>query len=277
MRKIALVGTAESGAAAPYKDETWEIWGVSQRGEYATRATRWFELHRLDGEPEAWANHWRKIIKTFSHDVDLYMFYPEPDLGPNVLAYPYEHITARFGTYFMSSTFSWMLAMAIDELRPAKGDPVDGEIGIWGVDMEYGTEYVQQRSGFRHFLQLAHFLGIRVSRFASTGLSYDPVPYPLWQDDPLLNKLELRRSLSGRKLNELDESIRHIRTLIAQDRAMIEELEKIGPDYDIPERLVFLKKELAGLMGTSAGISRDIVHWTATSEEQRWHYEYLQA
>ena len=140
-RKIALIGTAPSGKDGPYNDISYEIWGVASRLSYVTRADRWFELHRLAGEPPAFQEGWRKDIKKFSGDIELVMLYPEPDLGPRVTAYPYQRIVDRFGTYFMTSSFAWMMALAIDEMRPSGGKPVDGEIGIWGVDMEYGTEY----------------------------------------------------------------------------------------------------------------------------------------
>jgi hypothetical protein len=178
----------------------------------------------------------------------------------------------------MTSTFSWMMAMAIDELRPLGGPPVDGEIAIYGVDMEYGTEYAQQRAGFRHFLEVARILGITITRLNSTGLAYDPVPYPMWQDDPLLNKLELRQSLSRRKLDEMDVTIRHTRTMIAQNRAVIEALRKYNANSEqTTAEIVRLEKELDDLMQCSAGISKDIVHWTAVNEEQDWLHGYLQA
>jgi len=276
VRKIALVGTAESGAKAPFDDDSYEIWGVSARAAYVTRADRWFELHRIDGEPDKWASNWRSIIKTYSHDVVLYMLYPEFDLGPKVVAYPYEKIVQRFGTYFMTSSFAWMMALAIDELRPVNGEPIDGEIAIFGVEMEYGTEYTQQRVGFRHFMDLARVLGIGITRLLASGLSYEPVPYPMWKDDPLLNKLGQRRELSKKHLRNFDESIRRTRTLIAQNRALLEEIESSqSSDYDVGKRRDFLELEIAGLMETSGSLSKDIVHWTAIDEEQQWLGDYL--
>src|SRR3990167_8308310 len=162
MRKIALVGTASSGAGAPYDDLSFEIWGVSARAAYVTRANRWFELHRLDGEPPEWAASWRKTIADFTHDIgEVLMFWPEYKLAQKVTAYPYQQIADRFGTYFMTSSFSWMMALAIDEMRPLDKDgyPVafhnGDEISIFGVDMEHGTEYQKQRTGFRHFIDIA--------------------------------------------------------------------------------------------------------------------------
>ena len=278
MRKIALVGTSATGVQAPHGDEKWEFWGVSARSAYFVKATRWFELHRLDGEPEDWAEMWRKTVKTFSHDVELLMFYPEPNLGPRVTAYPAERITARFGTYFMTSTFAWMMALAIDEMAPSgkTADPSQCEIGIWGVEMEYGTEYRQQRAGFRHFIDLARVLGIKVTRHASSGLAYEPVPYPMWQDDPLLNKLELRSQQTRKRLADYDGSLRITRNMIAQNKAVMEEIgrsKKKG--YRRAERLAELKKETANLMETSATLSKDIIQAESANEEQRWLEDYL--
>jgi hypothetical protein len=274
MRKIAFVGTARSADQAPFDDETWEIWGVSQRGKYVTRATRWFELHRLDGEDADWAGKWRECVRGFIADTPLYMFYPEPGLATNQVTYPVDHITGRFGTYFMTSTFAWMLALAIDELRPLDGEATDGEIAIFGVDMEYGTEYAQQRAGLRHFLALAAFAGIEVKLLAATGLSYEPVPYPFWQDDPLLNKLDLRTRESEEKITDFDEQLRHTRTMIAQNVAIRQGLERYGGDQ-APAEIERLAAENDALLETSAALSKHIVHWEATREEQGWLKDYL--
>lgn len=276
MRRIALVGTSGSGIKAPFDDKSWEIWGVSARADYVTRANRWFELHRLEGEPKDWANLWRETIKTFSHDVELLMLYPEKDLGPKVSLYPVERITGRFGTYFLTSTFAWMMALAIDEMRPVNGKPIDGEIGIWGVEMEYGTEYREQRVGFRHFIDLARVLGIKVTRLASGGLAYEPVPYPMWQDDPLLNKLDLRSQETRKNLMEFENSLRITRAMISQNQAIMQELERIGQKgYRKSERLAALQRQTAALMETSAQLSRDITEAEGANEEQRWLRDYL--
>ena len=128
-RRIAIVGTASSGCGAPFADESFEIWGVSKRAPYVTRANRWFELHRLDGEPPGWAAGWRKELKADSTDIgELLMFWPEYSLAPNVTSYPYARIAERFGTYFMTSTFSWMMALAIDEMRPINAEGLSSPV-----------------------------------------------------------------------------------------------------------------------------------------------------
>lgn len=278
-RKIALVGTAGSGKLAPYGDESYEIWGVSGRAAYVTRVNRWFELHRLDGEDPEWAKTWRETIKSWSSDIpELYMLYPEPDLG-NVVQYPIDRIIHRFGTFFMTSTFSWMSALAIDELAPHGSYAVPGDtIAIFGVDMEYGTEYVQQRGGFRHFIQLAKHLGINVELLATGGMSYEPIPYPMWQDDPLLSKVSARITEAANNLDNLEGSQRTTREVIASTRAAMREVEhwrEVLGDEKADERLAYLGKTLDNAAETSARISKDIVSNDAVLQERRWLKDYL--
>ena len=277
-----MVGTTNTGESAPYNDLSWEIWGVSCRRPYVTRATRWFELHRLAGEPDAWAQAWRDEIRKFSHDIELWMMYPEMDLGPNIVQYPYDSIVSRFGTYFMTSTFSWMMAQAIDELRPMRDGKIDfsehGEISIFGVEMEYGSEYAQQRSGFRHYIDLARFLGIPVTRIASGGLAYEPVPYPMWQDDPLIAKLELRLATTKKTLDQRDNTRIKTQRLIGECNRLTEELIRISKDrdYDVQKRIAEVEKERANLLQTSAELSCEIVQNRGAYEELSWMRNFLE-
>lgn len=276
MRRIALVGTANSGADAPFADPSYEIWGVSARAPYVTRATRWFELHRLEGEPRAWADNWRTDVKVFAHDCELVMFYPEFDLGPKVTAYPIARITERFGTYFMTSTFAWMIALAIDELCPQGEEWGIGEIALFGIDMEYGTEYRDQRVGLRHFIDLARVMGITITRLANGGLSYEPVPYPFWQDDPLISKLKQRTDLNEKKLANMDVGIKNTRIMIIQNNAASAEIDLSQKEgYSVEDRRAELDKELEELSETSKATSKDIMEREGALREQFWLKDYL--
>ena len=256
---------------------SWEIWGLAARGDKIKRATRWLELHRLDGEPPEWAASWRKTIKEFSGDCEILMLYPEHDLGPNVTQYPIERITQRFVTYFLSSSFSWAMALAIDEMAPPGkvAKPGSAEIGIWGVDMEYATEYREQRTGFRHFIDLARVMGIEVTRLANSGLSFEPVPYPFIQDDPLLNKLSLRQRQTKMQLNNWNESLRLTRTMIAQNEAVISILKEQEKTDKVTKKIESLEKEKAELLKTSANLSKDITIAEGAHQEQSWLKDYL--
>ena len=283
MRKIALVGTSPTGESAPYHDESWEIWGVSQRAKYVTRASRWFELHRLDGEPAHFQKEWRESMRAFLNNktaksIPLYMMYPETGLTESVIQYPADAMIARFGTYFMTSSFAWMMAMAIDEIRPLAGHKVNGEIAIYGVEMEYGTEYRRQRVGFRHFIDLARVLDIPITRLAEGGLAYEPIPYPMWQDDPLLCKSMARHEDASKQLKELDDTIYHTRQGISATEGALNELElQDKPDYDKGQRTAALEKQLSSLLDSSAQTSKGIVQWQAIKGEHDWLQDYLSA
>lgn len=263
-RKIALVGTADSGVLAPYEDPAWEIWGVSTRAEYVTRADRWFEIHRLSGDPNEWMARWRDNLGELVKTIDLYMLFPSV---PGCIEYPYERITQRFGTYFMTSSFSWMMALAIDELRPADGEPVKGEIGIFGVDMEAGSEYVQQRAGFRHFLDLARAWGIGVSRMASSGMAYEPIPYPMWLDDPLINKLDKRQVEARQTLDTLERVIAGSYTMIDIKTAVLAEVKG--------KRRKKIEAEIADLRNTLSTMEQNFIRWESAEQEQQWLRDYL--
>lgn len=282
-RRIALVGTAPSSVHAPFNDESWEIWGVGFRGAHVTRATRWYEIHRLDGESPEWAAEWRAHVKT--HDCPIWMFYPE-NLGPEVIEYPVGRISKRFGTFFQTSTFSWMAAQAIDELRPLDGDPVEGEIGFWGVDMEYGTEYAQQRAGLRHFVEIARFAGIKVTRLATSGIAYDPTPYPLIQDDPLLQKIAHRKGalandkhLRERSLAATLDRLSQIQAVSDEFRGLLESYEQLPPTakwrLHCEDRLGKLSTEQDGLESTLPKI-REYISWAnGASENLEWTEGFL--
>ena len=272
-RKIAIVGTAGSGREAPYSDPSYEIWGVSARADYVIRADRWYELHRLDGEPAGWAAQWRERLSGFIEDTPLYMLYPEQNLAKTVIPYPHDEIVARFGTYFMTSTFAWMIAHAIHELRPTRFSKGKGdEIFVCGVDMEAGTEWHQQRAGFRHFLQLALSLGITVTKLGEGGQSYEPIPYPMWQDDPLLCKLEWRKNQTTKRLAELDKAIRANREMISSAQGELAVWRKVGREEECRKT----EKLLADLNGSSSSLSMEIVQLEGGLNEIQWSLDYLQ-
>ena len=290
-RRIAMVGTAPSGTFAPFDNPDWEIWGCSARGPHVSHADRWFELHRLDGEEKEWADNWRKTIKDWLNEqnVTLYMFYPESDLSSNVIQYPTDQIVPRFGTFFMTSTFSWMMALAINEMAPVGTMAEPGaEIALYGVDMEYGTEYREQRFGLRHFISLAKQLGIRVTLVAGGGLVYEPVPYPLWQDDPLLCKLSLRNQGVIHNIQQFDAAVKTAEEQLYRAEGALAEIELATmdvpfqrgeddppPPYDPDVRIEALNKQIEQLRDTGSNAAKALTHWRGVDSEQKWLKDYL--
>lgn len=261
--RIALVGTTDSAKLAPFKDFSWQIWGVGGRREWVVRADRWYEVHRLAGESEEWVENWREQAKLLT-DTDIYMHYPEAGFG-NMKPYPVEKIMQKYGTHFLTSSFAWMMAHAIDEIQE-KG--VAGEIGIWGIDMEAGSEYLQQREGLHHFIDLARVLGIKITRLASSGIAHEPIPYPMWQDDPLLNKLDKRQLHAREQMMNLDDSIALTKRLVAENMAVIASL-------DNPPKLKKIEAETRELNKTLETMKEDLLYWDGVESEQQFFRDYI--
>lgn len=293
-RRIALVGTAPSSVHAPFTDETWEIWGCSLRGAHVSRANRWYEIHRLEGESPEWAAEWRKEVRERITDAELIMFYPEPELAPGrVTQYPIPKIAARFGTFFMTSSFAWMYAQAIDELapmvdgRPTLAEP-GSEIGLWGCDMELGTEYREQRVGVRHFQELGKQLGINITKLNSSGIAFEPTPYPLIQDDPILCKLALRQQDTAKHLETLSKATIDAGKQIATVKGALGEVELIAAEpvefegevhdwepYDPEKRRKALRAQLKQLEEAEGSVTKHLIHYQAVDSEQKWLKDYL--
>jgi hypothetical protein len=169
VKKIALIGSAPSSIRlAPFKDPSWAIWSCSP-GAYGVigseRLTQdvdaHFELHRWeppvigDASP---AGHvvqpeycqWMAQFKGTVWMADV-----TPGIQ-NSKRYPWEAMVDKYGPFFMNSSLSWMMAMALET-------PGLEEIGLWGVDMSATEEYGYQRAGCHYFITLALQRGIRVT------------------------------------------------------------------------------------------------------------------
>jgi hypothetical protein len=83
--------------------------------------------------------------------------------------FPKDELLAEFGRYFFTSSFAWMIALAIKQ--GAK------EIGLWGVDMASKDEYILQRSGGQFFIQEAVRRGIIVHIPKESDLAQPPALY----------------------------------------------------------------------------------------------------
>lgn len=183
--QIALVGSAPSSVTlAPFKDasyaqfvggkqpdyppspfidEKWEIWGCSP-GAWAAvpRADRWFEVHRWEPGAPWLSPQYVEFLRHFTGPV--YTGGPIPDIVNHVV-YPIERVEEVFSSYFLHSSLSLMMALAILEIedaRKGRATVEDDTIGMWGVDMAATEEYSDQRSGCQFFILEALRRGIQV-------------------------------------------------------------------------------------------------------------------
>jgi hypothetical protein len=189
MKRVAIVGFAESRKKAPYDDESFEIWALNDMD--VPRADRWFEIHdrnfletylsRTDGTPHI------ERLKTF--DIPVYMQKHHDDI-PKSVEYPLEEYLTKYRDYF-TNTVSYMICLAIDEGFD--------EIHIYGVDMAQNTEYCEQRPSVEYWIGYAEGKGIKVYIPPESDLLKQAYRYGYEDDTTMKGKLAARQEeLQGR-------------------------------------------------------------------------------
>ena len=136
--KIAIMGTAPSSKMlAPFNDPTWQIWSCSPGNQDIPRWDAWFEIHSNLLWPECIAYGAPYVEWLKKQTKPVYM--QDSNLVPNATRLPIEDLIKEFGRYFFTSSFTYMIAMAI---RAGATD-----ISLFGIDMASRNEYILQRPG----------------------------------------------------------------------------------------------------------------------------------
>lgn len=173
-RKVAVVGTAPSYIEAPYSDPDWEVWGCNGFWSLAPRWDRWFEMHTPETESIAGTYGPEYVAFLGSCRKPVYM-QDAVTWVPSSVRYPVEAMVKEFGNVW-ACTPAYMLALAIHEDFQ--------EIGIYGIDLTAGDEYVVQREWLQRLVGIALGKGVTVT-FPESGSSleglgyrygYEPVP-----------------------------------------------------------------------------------------------------
>jgi hypothetical protein len=156
-KKVAIVGFADTRSEAPFTDPSWEIWGLNDLHAHIPRFDRWFDIHdreNIDLDVTTGRADPTKCgiggLKTLN--VPIYMQDRYEDI-PNSIKFPLAELQAKFGNYFTNS-ISFMIALALFEGYE--------EIGIWGVDMAVGKEYIKERPSVEHMIGIAQGRGVKV-------------------------------------------------------------------------------------------------------------------
>lgn len=152
-RTIALCGFAPmTRGLAPIHDPAVEIWTLNEsRMMGFPRIDRLFQLHpRFMWDPNERDPEYIPWLR--AQDFPIYMWNKEYDI-PCSVEYPLERMIEKHGSYF-TSTFAYMLAMAIDEMPD--------RIEIYGIDLVAEEEYRYQRAGTEYLIGWAKAVGIDV-------------------------------------------------------------------------------------------------------------------
>ena len=225
LKKVAIIGYATTADEAPYKDDSWEIWGLNSlykhiQGVPISRYSRWFEIHRKDYLLKTQPEHWEKL-KEFSR---VYMTEKHEDI-PNSEPYPLDEIVNELKCvpYFTNSV-SYMIALAIAERYDV--------IGVWGVDMAVGPEYSYQRPSCEYFLGIAQGLGIQIVLPDACDLLKTKYLYGFEDEkrEKWDNKVDKTKNYCESKVQECMQQMQQVRDTLNQYKGaaqMLQDIKKV--------------------------------------------------
>jgi hypothetical protein len=197
--KVALIGTAPSSRMlAPFNDPSWQIWACSP-GNMNTlpRVDIWFELHAnlLWPEHESYGKPYLEWLKVQKFPV----FMQNTSQVERATPYPMFEIVREFGRDFFTSSFTWMMALALKWGA--------SEIALYGVDMASRDEYILQRPGFYFFRYIAEKRGVKVSAPHESDIMQPPPLYAYAEATPLGRKLAAREMEVKSRVQGFDQQI----------------------------------------------------------------------
>lgn len=152
-KKLAIVGLAPTTREfAPFNDKTFDIWSMHMGQFILPRVDVSFEFHnpydfRKPDYPDK--QYYDLLVKS---KVPCFMRQHYPEI-PSSIPYPLREIVEEFGRFFTNSV-SYMLALAFRNQYD--------EIHIFGVEMEHGTEYVDQARSVIYFIGLLMGRGVKI-------------------------------------------------------------------------------------------------------------------
>jgi hypothetical protein len=215
--KIAIIGTAPSSRSlAPVNDPSWTIWACSAGNQgMLPRVDAWFEIHSNLLWPEH--EHFGKPYIEWLNQQKFPIYMQDNSQVARAIPYPKDEIVAEFGRYFFTSSFAWMMALAIK--MGAK------EIGLWGVDMASRDEYILQRSGGHFFIQEAVRRGIIVHVPKESDLAQPPALYGFDDSTNFMRKLCAREKELQDRINPMKQQREQLNQNITYLEGALEDID----------------------------------------------------
>lgn len=218
--KVALVGTAPSSRMlAPYSDPSWQIWACSPGNQGALpRADVWFELHGNLLWPEniSYGAPYIEWLKTLP--IPVYM--QSKEWVPNATVFPMQEMVDKFGGEFFTSSFAWMMALAIH-----KGA---NEIALFGIDMASRDEYILQRPGFYYFKYRAEQLGIKVWAPRESDIMQPAPLYGFSDVTPFGRKVLTRKKELSDRVNAAKQQIAQLQHTVTYLDGALEDIDYVS-------------------------------------------------
>lgn len=201
--KVALLGTAPSSRnLAPFNDLSWKIWACSPGNmNVLPRVDAWFEIHTNLMWPEH--KHYGEPYVEWLKKQKFPIYMQDQSLVPHAIPFPKDELVKEFGRSFFTSSFAWMMAMAIKQGAT--------EIALYGIDMASRDEYILQRPGFYFFQHMAETRGIKVSAPNESDIMMPPGLYGYSDGTPFGRKLHARRKEIKDRITQMEGEINRLR------------------------------------------------------------------
>lgn len=160
MKKVAIVGCADSWSLAPFDDLSVEIWTFNQlMFERVPRFDRYFDVHI------PYKNYFKNFEKyeqfLKSNQDKVYIMDAEPEL-PEANIFEWRKLLEKFSRQYFTSSMAWLIAAAIYEEYD--------EISLFGIDLLLKREYEEQKPCIEYWLGIAEGKGIKVNIQESSNL-----------------------------------------------------------------------------------------------------------
>lgn len=215
--KVALVGTAPSSRMlAPFGDNSWQIWACSPGNQgILPRVDAWFELHGNLLWPEN--QHYGVPYIEWLKKQPFPVYMQDKSYVDTAIVFPKDEMVKEFGKDFFTSSFAWMMALAI-----TKGAT---EIALYGIDMASRDEYILQRPGFFFFKQKAQERGIKVFAPHESDIMQSPGLYGYSDVTPLGRKILARESEIKQRVAQMDGQIAQLSENRTYLRGALEDID----------------------------------------------------
>lgn len=215
--KVALIGTAPSSRMlAPFADPSWQIWACSpgNMGQLP-RVDAWFEVHGNLLWPEN--RHYGEPYLNWLNQQAFPIYMQNQDFVKHAIPLPMKELVAEFGPYFFTSSFAWMMALAMHQ--GAK------EIALFGIDMASRDEYILQRPGAYYFFMEAKRRGIKVMAPYESDIMQPPGLYGFSEVTQFGRKLLARKVELAQRVRDLKNQRDSANTQVTYLEGAMEDLD----------------------------------------------------
>ena len=241
-RPIAIFGTTPTRMEGPIGDDSgWTRWTIGPGGKDHHNWDRLYEVHHvwpedfkgylgdlsresrevwtLDPAPQlisAWRRTHKKSDEEFAKDI--------PGDWSSNRVIPVRQLEERFGRTWFSSSISWLFGHAIMEGAT--------DIGLWGIDLEAGEEYLAQFYGCRFFIDLARNFGINVHLPTGCGLLREPRAYPDRYETNQALHMEKKAKFLQHHLSQMEPQYDGLRQEACRQEGRVLTLREMGASMD---------------------------------------------